>query len=124
MLHHVVDTTPWLGARPWLIEASVLALAGAWQFMPVTRHSLWDCRRARETSAVMPLADHGALRLGLEHGLACLGASWALMLLMFAEGFDSFAWMIALSALMTWQVMDGTAAGRRRSPAASFSWRP
>jgi len=105
VLHHVVDATPWLGARPWLIEASVLALAGAWQFTPLTRRSLLVCRRAREERAVMRLADRGALRLGLEHGFACLGASWALMLLMFAEGFDSLAWMIALTALMTGQVI-------------------
>ena len=55
--------------------------------------------------AVMPLADRGALRLGLDHGMTCLGSSWALMLLMFAEGFDSLVWMVALAALMTWQVI-------------------
>ena len=112
VLHHLVDATPWLAARPWLIEASVLALAGAWQFTPLTRHSLVDCRRARVTPAVMPVAERGPVRLGIVHGLACLGASWALMLLMFAEGFDSLAWMIALSALMTWQVIgrDGSRA--------------
>ena len=50
---------------------------------------------------------HLPLRLGLEHGVACLGASWALMLLMFAEGFDGFAWMVALTALMTWRQVIG-----------------
>ena len=116
VLHHVVDATPWLGDRPWLIEASVLALAGAWQFTPLTRHSLLVCRRAREAQADLHLADRGALRLGFEHGVACLGASWALMLLMFAEGFDSLAWMIALTALMTWQVI-----GRDGSRATTFA---
>ena len=38
------------------------------------------------------------------------------MLLMFAEGFDSLAWMIALTALMTWQVI-----GRDGSRATMFA---
>jgi predicted metal-binding membrane protein len=118
VLHHVVDATPWLGARPWLIEASILALAGVWQFAPVTRHSLMDCRRAREPLSVIPLGERGALRLGLEHGVTCLGASWALMLLMFAEGFDGFAWMVALTVLMTWQVIGRD--GSRLTTVAGF----
>ena len=47
-LHHVVDMTPWLGARPWLIEAGVLAAAGAYQFTPLKRRYLAACRRPGE----------------------------------------------------------------------------
>ena len=43
-------------------------------------------------------------RLGLRHGLDCLGASWALMLLMFAEGFANPLWMAALTVLMVYEV--------------------
>ena len=43
-------------------------------------------------------------RLGLRHGLDCLGTSWALMLLMFAEGFANPVWMAALTALMVYEV--------------------
>jgi len=110
-LHHVVDATPWLAERPWLISAGVLALAGAMQFAPAKRRSLAACRHPM---ARLPLTapDSAAFRrLGLRHGLDCLGASWALMLLMFAEGFADPLWMAALTALMVYEV-SGRHAGR------------
>lgn len=45
----------------------------------------------------------GPVRLGIDHGLACLGSSWALMLLTFAEGFANLGWMAALTALMVYE---------------------
>ena len=52
----------------------------------------------------------------LDHGLACLGSSWALMLLMFAEGFANLWWMAALTALMVYE-----ANGRHGLRAARFA---
>ena len=37
ILHHVVDATPWLAANEWLINASLLGAAGAYQFTPWKR---------------------------------------------------------------------------------------
>jgi len=102
-LHHLVDATPWLAARPWLIEASVLALAGAYQFAPLKRRSLAACRHPEGLLPAGSSPEHGWLRPGLDHGLACLGSSWALMLLMFAEGFANLGWMAALTALMVYE---------------------
>jgi predicted metal-binding membrane protein len=103
ILHHVVDATPWLAARPWLIEAGVVTLAGAYQIVPLKRSSLDACRHP---AGLMP-ADApplgGSVRLGVDHSLACLGSSWALMLLMFAEGFANLWWMVALTALMVYE---------------------
>ena len=116
VLHHVVDATPWLAERPWLISAGVLALAGAIQFSPGKRRSLAACR---QPMATMPLRapDKAAFaRLGFRHGLDCLGASWALMLLMFAEGFANPFWMAALTALMVYEV-----SGRHATRAVSVS---
>jgi predicted metal-binding membrane protein len=42
-----------------------------------------------------------AFRLGLRHGLFCLGCCWTLMLLMFAVGGANLGWMLALGAIMT-----------------------
>ncbi|MEO8468186.1 MAG: DUF2182 domain-containing protein [Chloroflexota bacterium] len=104
VLHHVVDATPWLAARPWLIEAGVLGLAGAYQFAPSKVRSLAACRHPGGllTAAATPQRD--SFQIGMEHGLACLGSGWALMLLMFAEGFGDLAWMGALTVLMAYEV--------------------
>ncbi len=108
VLHHLVDATPWLAARPWLVEAGVLALAGGYQLMPLKRRSLAACRHPDDLVATATPDELHPARLGLRHGLACLGSSWALMLLMFAEGFASVWWMVALAVLMVYE-----ATGRR-----------
>jgi predicted metal-binding membrane protein len=102
VLHHVVDATPWLAAHPWLIEAGVLALAGAYQLTPLKRHNLEACRHPA-CVAPTPQEQRGSFQLGLDHGLACLGSSGALMLLMFAEGFANLWWMVALTAVMVYE---------------------
>jgi predicted metal-binding membrane protein len=103
--HRFVDRTPWLGARPWLIEAGVLALGGLFQFSSLKDRCLSVCRapgpylmqhyRRRGPAA--------ALRLGTGHGLFCLGCCWALMLLMFAAGVANLWWMAALTAVMVYE---------------------
>jgi len=113
-LHHVVDTTPWLAERPWLIEAGILALAGGYQLVPLKRRSLAACRHPVESAVTASTGSIG--RFDISHGLACLGNSWALMLLMFAEGFASIVWMVALTALMIYE-----ATGRHGQRAASIA---
>jgi predicted metal-binding membrane protein len=103
VVHHVVDTTPWLAARPWMIEAAVLAVAGAWQLVPFKRRALGLSRdRAAVAPSALPGARSapGAAASGLRHGVACLATSWALMLVMFGEGFAGLGWMVVLTALM------------------------
>ena len=70
------------------------------------RSSGASCSRAgtRRRASRRPIGRRtGAARLGLRHGLDCLGSSWALMLLMFAEGFANLWWMAALTAIMTYE---------------------
>lgn len=43
----------------------------------------------------------GALRLGVIHGLYCLGCCWALMLLLFAGGVMNLAWVAALAVIVS-----------------------
>ena len=102
-LHHLVDATPWLGARSWLIEASVLGLAGAYQFMPLKRRGLAACRHPSGQLASTAGIEPGAAWYGFRHALECVASSWALMLLMFAAGFANLAWMAALAAVMAYE---------------------
>jgi predicted metal-binding membrane protein len=81
--------------------AAVLLAAGAYQFTPLKT----TCLRACQTPADF-LVRHwrgggalGALRLGVEHGLYCLGCCWALMAVLIAAGGMGLAW-VALIALI------------------------
>jgi predicted metal-binding membrane protein len=42
----------------------------------------------------------GALRMGIEHGVTCIGCCWALMAALFALGVMSVAWMALVAALI------------------------
>jgi predicted metal-binding membrane protein len=101
-LHQVVDASPWLAAHPWLIEAAVLALAGAYQLLPIKRRWLAACRHRGDPTPLAWLPASGAAH-GLRHGLECVGSSWALMLVMFAAGFASLWSMAALTVLMVYE---------------------
>jgi predicted metal-binding membrane protein len=80
--------------------AAVLLAAGAYQFTPLKA----TCLRACQTPADF-LVGHwhggalGPLRLGLDHGLYCLGCCWALMAVLVAAGGMGLAW-VALIALI------------------------
>jgi predicted metal-binding membrane protein len=103
VLHQVVDAWPWLAARPWLIEAGVLALAGSYQFLPLKRRALAACRHPGHLASSASLPELSATQLGVRHALECLGSSWALMLVMFAAGFASLWTMAALTVLMLYE---------------------
>ncbi len=80
--------------------AAVLLGAGAYQFTPLKA----TCLRACQTPADF-LVRHwrsgtlGALRVGRDHGLYCLGCCWALMAVLVAAGGMGLAW-VALIALI------------------------
>jgi predicted metal-binding membrane protein len=99
-LHATVHATPWLAERQWLIEAAVLIVAGAYQFLPWKRRGLAACRHPAGRGA----PDDG-FDAGFRHGVDCLKSSWALMLLMFAAGFANLAWMAILAAVMAYEAV-------------------
>jgi len=101
LLHGLVDRWTWLADRPGLIGGAMLTGAGAFQFSPLKERCLAECR-----SPLQFLWRHyrrgvgGAWQLGLRHGIFCVGCCWALMLVMFAVGIGSLAWMAGLTGVM------------------------
>jgi predicted metal-binding membrane protein len=97
----LVSGWPWLADRPDLVLGTTLLLAGAFQFSPLKNACLTACR-----NPVGFLWQHyrrgaaGGWRLGLRHGVSCLGCCWALMLVMVATGVGSLVWMAGLTAVM------------------------
>jgi predicted metal-binding membrane protein len=103
VLHAVMRQSAWLTANAWLIGPAVLVLAGVYQFTPLKYHCLDKCRSPLGFITERWRGRHetrAALRLGLDHGAFCIGCCWSLMLLMFAVGVGSLAWMLGLGVVM------------------------
>ena len=100
-LHVAVDASPWLQGHEWVLGAGVLALAGAFQFSSLKYACLDKCRHpAQFMLRFYERGAGGGMRLGMRHGLFCLGCCWALMLVMFSVGVASLVAMAALTAVM------------------------
>ena len=83
------------------LEGGVLAAAGLYQMTPLKASCLKHCRSPFGVLlSRWPLRVGDALRLGVEHGLFCLGCCWALMLVGVGAGAVGWLWMGALSALV------------------------
>ncbi len=116
-VHEAVDRIGWLHEHAWMIGAGTVLWAGIYQFTPLKYRCLEKCRSPM--SFVMEHWRGGnrhaeAFRLGLRHGLFCLGCCWSLMLLMFAVGAGNIGWMLALGVVMA--VEKNASWGRRLSP--------
>jgi predicted metal-binding membrane protein len=102
-VHETVSGIGLLEANAWAISAATFVLAGGYQFTGLKYRCLDKCRSP--VSFVMQNW-HGrrerwdAFRLGVHHGIFCLGCCWALMLLMFAVGLGNIGWMLVLAAVM------------------------
>jgi predicted metal-binding membrane protein len=101
-IHVAVERFGWLHENAWVIAASTFALAGVYQFSSLKYRCLDKCRSP--VAFVMQnwrgQERWDALRLGVRHGVFCLGCCWALMLLLFAVGVGSIGWMLVLAAVM------------------------
>lgn len=103
VLHQVVDRNIWLQTNAWVLGAITLILAGLYQFSQLKYQCLDKCR-----SPLSFVMEHWrgkdewrqALRLGIHHGLFCVGCCWPLMLLMFAVAAGNLGWMLVLGAIM------------------------
>lgn len=79
----------------------LLILAGLFQWTPLKDACLDHCR-----SPMGFLTTHwregraGAVRMGLHHGVYCLGCCWMLMVLLFAMGVMNLAWVAVLTIVV------------------------
>ena len=102
-VHAAVTQFHWLEDNSHVIGAGTLVLAGAYQFTPLKYMCLDKCR-----SPLSFITEHWsgknermqALKLGVHHGLFCIGCCWSLMLLMFAVGVGNIGVMLLLGAVM------------------------
>ena len=98
-----------------LLGSGLLLAAGVWQLTPLKTVCLRHCR-----SPISFLSTHwwpgvgGAFRMGIEHGVFCLGCCWFLMALLFYGGVMNLIWIVglALFVLMEKVMLAGVAVGR------------
>lgn len=106
------------------LAAVLFVVAGIYQWAPFKTACLQHCR-----SPLAYLTEEwregvrGAFRMGLRHGLFCVGCCWALMLLLFAAGVMNLLWVAAiaffvlLEKVLPWGIWIG-----RLSGAALIGW--
>ena len=93
--------SPMIVSMSTVLSASLLIIAGVFQFTPLKRTCLRGCR----SPLGFLMSDWrdglwGAWRMGIRHGLACLGCCWALMALLFVGGVMNLLWIAALTVLV------------------------
>lgn len=84
-----------------IIYGALLILAGAYQFTPLKKTCIGYCEsplsffmRRWKNGTI------GAVRMGLWHGLYCLGCCWAYFLLMVALGWMNLLWMSLFAGII------------------------
>ena len=90
----------WDRAGAYVAGGAIVA-AGLYQLTPLKELCLRHCR------GPMHFMLHGwrngplgALRMGVEHGLFCIGCCWGLMVILFALGVMSLFWMAAVAGVI------------------------
>ena len=92
---------PWATRR--VLASALFVIAAIFQFLPMKRRCLERCR------SLMRLSDddwpgrrlmRNSFRLGVRHGIACVGSCGTLMMLMFAIQSAHLVWMLVLAVVM------------------------
>lgn len=100
LLEEALLLTPMLTSASRFLTAIILVSAGLLQWTPLKDACLRQCQ-----APLLFIQNHGgfrrkagdAYRLGLLHGLYCVGCCWALMALLFIGGVMNVLWIAAIA---------------------------
>jgi len=84
-----------------VFAGTLFVIAGIYQLTPLKRACLNGCRSPLDF--ILNRWRNGlraGLRMGVEHGLICVGCCWMMMLLLFAVGVMNLFWVAALAVLV------------------------
>jgi predicted metal-binding membrane protein len=96
------DLAPWVGA-------GVLAAAGVYQLTPLKDFCLRHCRSP--VAFLLHVSGYKGrlrdVRVGMYHGVYCVGCCWGLMVVLIAVGVMNLAWMAVITVVIflekTWK---------------------
>jgi predicted metal-binding membrane protein len=102
-LEHSLFLTPTAMSVSNGLGGAILIAAGFYQWTSLKDACLSQCQ-----SPLIFIQRHGgfrrepsaALRLGMQHGLYCIGCCWALMMLLFVGGVMNVLWIAAIACLV------------------------
>lgn len=114
-LERLALLSPMMVGNSALLGAGILIAAGVYQMTPVKDVCLRQCQ-----TPFAFVATHwrpglgGAFRMGLHHGLFCVGCCWVLMALLFVGGVMNLLWVAAIAFFVLVEKIApwGVAAGR------------
>lgn len=104
VLSMMLLVSPMMTLTSPVAAATMLVIAGAYQLTPLKRLCLRACQ-----SPLGFMIGHwragirGAFRMGIDHGIYCLGCCWALMLLLFVGGVMNLAVIAALTLFVAFE---------------------
>ena len=94
------DWLAWHRAGPY-VAGGAIAAAGLYELTPLKTVCLRHCRSPMHfVLGGWRSGARGAVRMGAEHGLFCVGCCWGLMIVLFALGVMSLTWMVAIAAIV------------------------
>jgi predicted metal-binding membrane protein len=97
----LAQRVPWLMANAARIGGGVLVLAGLYQISPLKRTCLAKCRTPLDFILSSWREGYlGSFRMGLEHGLYCLGCCWLLFVIFFPLGMMNVAVLAVVTLLI------------------------
>jgi predicted metal-binding membrane protein len=96
LLEQALLIGPMMGAASRLAGGVILLVAGLYQWTPLKDACLGQCRAPLsfiQQHGGFQREATGSLRLGIQHGLYCIGCCWALMALLFVGGVMNPLWI-------------------------------
>ncbi len=94
---------PMMAGTSRRIGGAMLIAAGVYQWLPLKDACLTQCQAPLafvQRHGGFQASASGAMRLGLRHGVYCIGCCWVLMLLLFAFGVMNLLWIAGLMAFV------------------------
>jgi predicted metal-binding membrane protein len=90
--------SPMMETTSVMLAGAVLIAAGIYQWLPLKQACLRHCRSPLEF-VLMRWREGagGAFKMGVEHGVYCVGCCWVMMLLLFVGGVMNLAWIAGLA---------------------------
>jgi predicted metal-binding membrane protein len=100
-LHAARMLSPAMAASGPLLGGAILLGAGVYQLSPLKGTCLSHCRSPLGfLMANWRSGTAGAVRMGLGHGVYCVGCCWALMSVLFVVGVMNLLWVAAITVLV------------------------